>query len=109
MIPSSERSISANDKIVFCDQAVALYRVHQSNTSMTRDVNKRVKNLNSQIRGGLANIERLKPPYLFLLQSEIFLLKAKVNFLQKAYFRTAIDMSRYWAKKIQFLVLKMWH
>ena len=98
--------LAANDKIVFCAEAVALYRVHQSNTSMTKDIKKRIQNLKSQIRGGQANLGRLKRPYLYLLQSEIYLLKAKVHFLESNYLRTLKYMALSWNKKIHFLIHK---
>lgn len=95
--------LASKNNIVFCPEAVALYRVHQSNTSMTKDIKKRVQNLQSQIKGGLANLSRLKPPYLYLLQSEIYLLRAKAYFLQNIYFRTFQCLILYWIKKNHFL------
>ncbi len=95
--------LAANNKIAFCDETVALYRVHQTNTSITKDIAKRINNLNSQIRGGQANLEIVKLPYKLLLQAEIFLLETKVKFLERKYLLATIKLISYWILLFKYL------
>ena len=73
----------SQDALIFIDKTVAAYRIHSFNTSRTKDVQKRIKNLSSQKNAGQKNLLNFNSFYRILLKSEINLLNAKIYFLSK--------------------------
>lgn len=80
----------ARDSLVFLSEPVAQYRIHKHNTPITDNLNKRIANLQSQFFGGSKNLELFSSKYQILLNSRLNLLKAKISFLKKQYFSTAL-------------------
>lgn len=68
--------------LAFIPEAVALYRVHGENTSLTKDRDKRIRNLRSQLVAGIDGLKFYTGPYRLLLFSEVYLLKAKLSYLE---------------------------
>lgn len=87
--------LAAQDSLVFIPEPVAKYRIHKSNTSITADVNKRISNLQSQLSGGSKNLELFDYKYKNLLKSKLNLLKAKIAFLKKQYFKVSVYLIKY--------------
>ena len=82
-------------RIEFYDGAVALYRVHDKNTSRTTDVRKRIVNLESQMRAGISNYPGFNGPYLWALRGQVDLLKAKISFLKRNFFKMTIYLCKF--------------
>jgi glycosyltransferase involved in cell wall biosynthesis len=79
--------LAALEKLVFVDTAVARYRVHDTNTSRTKDIAIRKRNLNSQYLGGAKCLSLFSGKYFYLLMSEILLIKAKIHYLNRNVFK----------------------
>ncbi|WP_415062040.1 glycosyltransferase [Bdellovibrio sp.] len=78
------RLVAAN-VLMFSDLKVAYYRIHDTNTSLTKDVSKRLRNLNSQKIAGEKALDLFVGAYHYFLLSEVLLLKCKIAFLSKRY------------------------
>ncbi len=89
------------EKIVFVDTPVAKYRVHEANTSRTRDVQKRIQNLSSQYTGGARSLKYFNGRHLNLLKSELYLTEAKIEFLKKNVIQLAIKLIKYGYSKLK--------
>lgn len=89
--------LAAQKKILFLNEKVADYRVHGTNTSRTSDVAKRIKNLESQLMAGKKAEALFHSPYSYFIKAEIFLLKAKIHYLQKKLFLCGMDLLCYGA------------
>jgi glycosyltransferase involved in cell wall biosynthesis len=85
----------ARDSLAFLPEPVAQYRIHKRNTSITDNLNKRIVNLQSQYFGGSKNLDLFSSKYQILLNSRLNLLKAKISFLKKEYFSTALFLICY--------------
>jgi hypothetical protein len=83
--------LAALEKLVFVDTAVARYRVHDTNTSRTKDIAIRKRNLNSQYLGGAKCLALFSGKYFYLLMSEILLIKAKIHYLNRNVFKLAFN------------------
>jgi glycosyltransferase involved in cell wall biosynthesis len=86
--------------VEFINEPVCLYRIHDTNTSKTRDAEKRIRNLVSFLQIVERYVER------GILRKELLPLehktRAKLNFLRKNYFSCAKDLflSKYFARRI---------
>lgn len=92
-------SLLEKDRAVeFIDEAVCLYRIHQTNTSKTKNTNKRIQNLTSFLHIVERYIERgsLKNALLPLR----YRTRAKLNFLKREYVACALNLirSKYFAR-----------
>lgn len=81
--------LAAAGKLLFLDGPVAQYRIHTENTSRTKDRIRKIKNLSHQIRAGEKCLSLFSGTYIWLLRSEISLLKAKVSFLNSKFIETS--------------------
>ena len=94
--------LAALEKLIFVDASVAKYRIHQTNTSRTKDVATRIRNLNSQYLGGAKCTDLFKGKYSYLLKSEIALIKAKIHFLEKNIFRVVLNTLKFQGYRVRF-------
>jgi hypothetical protein len=90
--------------VTFLNFIVCRYRVHDSNTSKTRDVKKRIDNLDSFLKIVNKYIGRE------VLKDELILVKyktmAKIKFLQKKYFSVVLYMTVYGISKFRHMLKK---
>ncbi len=87
--------LAASDNLLFVNNVVAGYRIHGANTSRTKNVDKRIKNLRSQFEGGEKCIALFKIPYVYLLKAELNLLQAKISFLRRDFFKVSLFLLKY--------------
>ncbi|WP_413561352.1 glycosyltransferase family 2 protein [Bdellovibrio sp. HCB209] len=87
--------MAAGDRSVFYSEGTGQYRIHDTNTSRTKLVAKRISNLTSQMKAGEANLPKFSGIYRLLLRAELRLLLAKISYLQKKYVRTSYEVLVY--------------
>lgn len=85
----------ADQKLIAIPDKVARYRLHDSNTSRTRDIAKRLRNQNSQLQASLDHADRFSGKMKILLLSKQLLLKTKIHYLSGRYFRAVGTMGLY--------------
>lgn len=76
--------------VTFLNETVCKYRVHETNTSKTQDITRRVDNLESFlgiVEAYLGN--RVLEPYLLPVKYKTI---AKINYLEKNYFKAVVSM-----------------
>jgi glycosyltransferase involved in cell wall biosynthesis len=88
------------NQLVFINVTVAQYRIHETNTSKTKNVQKRLVNLRSQYLGGYENLVFYEGKNRRLLKSELSLLLAKISYLKKNIFGLAVNMIKYYWFKL---------
>lgn len=87
-------------KLIFVDSVVAKYRIHDTNTSITVQKDKKIRNLESQYKGGAQNLKFFNNKYQNLLRAELFLIQAKIFFLKRKYVLVFFELVRYFLKKL---------
>lgn len=87
--------LAGMNKLAFLDQVVARYRIHGTNTSMTRNTEKRIKNLQSQYVGGAQNLKYFTGKHLTSLKAQLFLIEAKIAFLKKDFVGLGLNMCKW--------------
>lgn len=93
--------------ILFIPTQVAYYRIHGANSSLTKDITKRVANLTSQILAGEGNRDLFRGKYWVLISAEIRLLYAKRAFLERDYLAIFCSLSAYVGWSILALVWRL--
>lgn len=90
--------------VTFLNFIVCRYRVHDSNTSKTRDVEKRIDNLDSFLKIVDKYIDRgvLKDELIFVKYKTM----AKIRFLQKKYLSVVLYMTVYGILKFRHMLKK---
>lgn len=79
------------DQLMFTDEKVAKYRIHDSNTSKSNDRSKRIRNLESFLNIIEKHLEIGKHPKELLHLK--WLTKAKIDFLSKSYIGCTLKVS----------------
>lgn len=69
-------------KVSFLNTPVADYRIHDSNASRTKDKNKRIKNIESQLMSGEESLKKFSGKEFYMLKAEVSFLKSKLYFLR---------------------------
>lgn len=90
----------SRDAVIFTDTIVASYRIHGANTSRTKNTKRRVANLKSQMLAGEKNLNNFIGTYRLLLLAELFLIRAKIQFLSKKYLLTSLSILAFLGLKI---------
>lgn len=86
--------------VTFLNQTVCKYRVHETNTSKTQDITRRVDNLESFLGIVEAYIgKKTLESYLLPVKYKTI---AKINYLEKKYFKAAVSMLLSVCLKIKF-------
>lgn len=93
--------LASKNQIHFINKPVAYYRLHDSNTSRTKEVQIRVNNLSSQFKAAQLNMGKFSRPHNLLLLARANLLKAKMDFLRNLYFVCAFHL-------LVFAILDFW-
>ena len=97
--------LAAHNCIMFLPEPVAKYRIHTTNTSITKDIKKRITNLESQYLGGYKNLNFFKFKYQLLLKSELSLLKSKIYFLKTEYTKAVLYVAAFIIQKTSAVLL----
>ncbi len=79
--------LAARRAIGFLPISSVRYRIHTTNTCITKDVSARIRNTDSQLAGAARNVTRLSGGLRLLMLSEISLLKAKLHYLKRQFVR----------------------
>ncbi|MFT4116900.1 glycosyltransferase family 2 protein [Bradyrhizobium sp.] len=79
----------------FIDMPVGAYRLHGANASRTRNVEKRIRNLQDMVKTARRCSQLFGVPYSTLLRSEESLASAKISFLRRRYLHVAFDMLKF--------------
>lgn len=94
-------TLSANNSLVFLPGQVACYRLHASNKSRTRNLEERISGLQS-LRDGLETcIPLYEGKYLLLLRAQIYLLAAKIAYLERDIFLLVSQTARFFLFSIK--------
>jgi glycosyltransferase involved in cell wall biosynthesis len=88
-------SLCSENKIFFFPATTAQYRVHTSNTSFTKDVQKRITNLSHQIKAAEMHKHSFHGSAKIFLSSEKYLLKAKVAYLKRKWIQLPLHLLNY--------------
>ena len=91
----------AKDLAVFVDMPVAYYRIHGTNTSRTRQRDRRIAGLSSLLAAAEKRAELFAGSDLRLLNREVQLLRLKVLYLQRNGVRMPAAMLRYAAMDLR--------
>lgn len=93
-----------SEAVAFLNVIVCQYRIHDSNTSKTKDVKKRIDNMDSFLKIVDKYIDR------GVLRNELISVKyktmAKIRFLQKKYLSVVLYMSVYGVFKFRYILKK---
>lgn len=92
----------SRDALAFVDITVCAYRLHGSNASKTRDVQRRVANLSESRMVALRHRGLFGSPERSLLHAQADYIAAKIAFLQRrplqvVYWMTLYTLKRFWA------------
>ncbi len=88
-------SLCAQKKIFFSPISTAQYRIHTTNTSITKNVGKRITNLCNQIKAADMHKNSFRGSAKWFLKSEKLLLHAKVSYLKKKWFHVPVYLLSY--------------
>lgn len=95
--------LEATDSLSFINKKVCFYRVHNRNTSKTKNKSKRIENLNSFLSIVNRHLEK-KVLNKYLLPVK-YKTEAKINFLEKKYYRTVFFLCKYFFAKYKSIEL----
>lgn len=88
-------SLCAQNKIFFFPISTAQYRIHTTNTSITKNVGKRIVNLCNQIKAAEMHKDSFRGSAKLFLKSEKQLLHAKVSYLKNKWLHVPIYLLSY--------------
>ncbi|MEA9565004.1 glycosyltransferase [Xanthomonas sp. WHRI 8932A] len=75
----------AGDHLGFIDVAVCAYRLHETNVSKTRDVERRLENLSEFARVAARSCDLFTGVESWMLRAKLSLIHAKISFLRRRY------------------------
>ncbi|WP_355608601.1 glycosyltransferase [Xanthomonas cannabis] len=90
----------ASNSLGFIDVKVCAYRLHGTNVSKTRDVQRRLANLSEFARVAERSCAFFSGVEYWLLQARLSLIRAKIAFLEKNYVVVAWHLSMYLKKSV---------
>jgi glycosyltransferase involved in cell wall biosynthesis len=85
----------AGNSLGFIDVKVCAYRIHNNNTSRTKNAAKRIANLGDAEKVAHRHTELFGEPYRTMLKAERYLIRAKIGFLRRNPFIAITNMGRY--------------
>ncbi|APO93613.1 glycosyltransferase family 2 protein [Xanthomonas vesicatoria] len=88
----------ARDHLGFIDVVVCAYRLHETNVSKTRDVQRRLENLSEFARVAARSCDLFTDADLKMLRAKLSLIRAKISFLQKSYLAVVWHLVAYSAR-----------
>lgn len=88
-------NLCSQKKIFFFPVNTAQYRVHTSNTSITKNVQKRITNLSHQIKAAEMHENSFHGSAKIFLSSEKYLLRAKVSYLKSKWLQLPLHLLTY--------------
>ncbi|OAX89341.1 glycosyl transferase [Xanthomonas nasturtii] len=89
----------STDALAFLDVIVSAYRLHGTNVSKTRDLDKRIGNLTEFALVAECNSEIFTGADFWLLRAQLSIIKAKIFFLKSNYFAVIWHLAAYLIKR----------